>query len=76
MKFQKKWEESCDEAEKLKIYKSAFSAYKATNSACIVVWLALFFLNMLFETGVMPLVVVCVLWAVLQIAYYIESVKE
>lgn len=76
MKFQKKWEESCDEAEKLKIYKSAFSAYKATNSACIAVWLVLFLLNMVFNTGVMPILVVCVLWAVLQIAYYIESVKQ
>lgn len=36
MKFQKKWAESCDEAEMLQTYKSAFASYKATSKACMI----------------------------------------
>lgn len=36
MCFQKKWVDSCDEAEKIIIGKCAFKAYSATNTACAV----------------------------------------
>ena len=36
VKFQRKWMDSCDEAEKLMIGKCAYKAYAAANTACAV----------------------------------------
>lgn len=36
MKFQKKWLETCDEAEKIIVGKCAFKAFNITNSMCSV----------------------------------------
>ena len=41
MRFQKKWLEECDEAEKIMIGKCAFKAYSATNMACAVLAICL-----------------------------------
>ena len=51
MKFQKKWMESCDEAEKIMIGKCAYKAYAATNTACAILALVLAFSALIFETG-------------------------
>lgn len=75
-KFAKTWEESCDEAEKLKIYKSSFKAFKATSAACVAVLVGLFFINVVYNTGIMPILAVCIVWAVQNIAYFIEACKD
>ena len=41
MRFQKKWMEDCDEAEKIMIGKCAFKAYSATNMVCTVLAIVL-----------------------------------
>ncbi|MGL6219074.1 MAG: DUF3169 family protein [Lacrimispora sphenoides] len=33
-KFSKKWEKSCDEAERLSIYKSTYTSYRAVTVTC------------------------------------------
>jgi len=74
-KFTKKWEESCDEAERMMIYKSSYKAFKTTNITCIIVWLALVMINTVWNTGVMPVVVVTIIWAVLVCSYSIEAMR-
>lgn len=74
-KFQKIWMESCDESEKLAIYKAGFAAYKTTNYLCM--GLEIFCLVGMYSwnMGVMPIVLVTVIWLVLTIRYELESIK-
>lgn len=75
MKFQKKWMDSCDEAEKLMIAKCAFKAYGATNTACSILAIALAVCALIFGIGFLPSLVVCVIWIVNQSVYYRETMK-
>ena len=59
IKFQKKWIDSCDEAEKLLIGRCAFKAYAATNKACALLAGALAICALLFNTGFLPSLAVC-----------------
>lgn len=36
LKFQKKWMDSCDEAEKILIGKCAYKAFGKTNLTCVI----------------------------------------
>lgn len=74
-KFAEKWEESCDEAERLMIYKSSYKSFRATNMACIAIWLILIIVNAIWNTGVMPIAVVTIIWTVLICSYSIESIR-
>lgn len=74
-KFQKKWMDSCDEAEKIMIGQCAYKAYAAAGIACLVLW-GVFALSALFlDTGFLPVLAVCVIWGVLQSVYCWWSIK-
>ena len=62
MKFQKKWMDSCDEAEKVMIGKCAFKAYSTTNKVCTVLAIVLALGALLFEIGFLPSLAVCIIW--------------
>ena len=69
LKFQKKWYDSCDEAEKLLIGQCAYKAYLATSKVCGALWL-IFTLSALFlGTGLLPILAVCLIWGTGQIVY-------
>lgn len=74
-KFQKKWEESCDEAEKLMVYKSAWHAFKVVNTACVVLWLITLISMMNFHTGLFPVLCVCILYLIANLSYILESMR-
>lgn len=73
MRFQKKWLDSCDEAERLVIGKCAFSAYRATNAVCAALAGVLAIGALLFETGFLPALTVCAIWLVNLTAYCREA---
>lgn len=74
-KFQKKWMDSCDEAEKIMIGKCAFKAYSATNTVCAILAIVLAICALVFEIGFLPSLVVCIIWIVSQSVYCKEAVK-
>lgn len=74
-KFHKQWMNSCDEAEKFKIYQASYSGYRAGNTACLVMWLAAVFAQLWAGTGVFPVVCVCVIWMALMMGYMFSSMK-
>ena len=74
-KFRDKWEESCDELEKVIIYKSAYKAYKTTALTCIVLWVVTATLSIAFKTGPLPSVAVTVIWLVQTVSYCREAMK-
>lgn len=74
-KFQKKWIESCDEAEKIMIGQCAFKAYGATNTVCTILAIVLALAALIFGIGFLPSLVVCIIWLVNQFVYCKESIK-
>lgn len=74
-KFAKEWENSCDEAEKLTIYKSGYLAYKVTNYVCIGLWLICVLGEMSFGFGITPLLFVTAIWLSLTLTYLITAYK-
>ena len=75
MKFAKKWEESCDEAQRLTIYKSAYISYKITAQAFIIIWVVLALGMFLFESGILPLAIVSILWLIQTVTYCVSAMK-
>lgn len=74
-KFSKKWLDSCDEAIKLNVYKSSFKAHKAVTNTCLILWIVCVLGYSFFDFGIMPLVMVTIIWLVQTISYCIESIK-
>lgn len=74
--FQKKWMNSCDEAELYTTYKASFKAYRATNLCCMVMLVILGLLGMEFPIGILPLICICIIWAVQIISYTLASMKH
>lgn len=75
MKFQKKWLDSCDEAERHQIGQAAYRAYRATGKACTVLWVVLLILDFIFDIGILPAFVALLLWGILQVSYIIECIR-
>lgn len=74
-KFQKVWLESCDELERKLVYQCAYKAYRVTGYACLVMWLFCVLGIMWWDIGVLPLLIVSILWLVLTLSYSIESIR-
>ena len=73
--FQKKWEESCDELEKLVIYKSAYKAYKTAMFACGSVFIIMMLCSFVFGYGPLPAISVGIIWLIIVISYYREAMR-
>lgn len=67
--FVKQWEKSCDEAEKMQIYKAAFKAYNFCGTLYIFLWLFCILGNEVWHFGIMPATIVTIIWLVQFIAY-------
>lgn len=73
--FQKKWIESCDEAQQLLIYKAAYKGYLAGVYTCLALWLLCVLANIAFDVGLLPVTCVSLIWLVITIAYHVESYR-
>lgn len=74
-KFLKKWVDSCDESEQRQMGQAAFKAYRAAVNTCLWLWAALIVLHYAFDTGLLPIVMVLVIFGVLQIVYTLECIR-
>lgn len=68
-KFIDKWEDSCDEAEKILIYKSAYKTYTAMSHLFIGLWVFCVFGSNIFGFGPMPVTMVSLIW-LCQVCFY------
>lgn len=64
MNFEKRWEESSDEAQKQIMYKAGYAAYKAANIVCSVMWGVTLMGQLVYATGVFPMACICIIWGV------------
>lgn len=75
LKFQKKWMDSSDEAEKILVGKCAYKAYTAVNLTCMLLWMVFTLTAMFLDTGFLPVLAVCVIWGVSTIVYSYWGIK-
>ena len=75
MNFNKKWEESCDEAEKFMIYKAAYKAYRVVSILCVFLWMIFVILGMVTGIGFLPTITVIIIWVVLVCVYNYYCIK-
>jgi len=68
-KFIDKWEDSCDEAEKILIYKSAYKTYTKMSGLFVGLWIFCVFGNSIFQFGLMPVTMVSLTW-LCQVGFY------
>ena len=74
-KFQDKWYELCDEAERAQIGRASYRAFRAVNRFCPFLWLVLLLLSYVFPIGLLPLAAVLLVWAVLEVTYILECMR-
>lgn len=75
LNFHKTWMASCDEAQKMIVYRSGYKAYLAVNIACVICYCVLLVLEIVLQTGLVPIVLVGVIWLVNAIAFAGENKK-
>lgn len=75
VKFTQKWLESCDEAIKLNVYKSTFKSYKVVSTTCLILEVVCIIGYSLWDFGIMPLLIVTIIWLAQTISYCLESIK-
>ncbi|MCR5847946.1 MAG: DUF3169 family protein [Lachnospiraceae bacterium] len=75
LKFQKKWYESFDEAEKKCVGIASYKAFTIVNTTCITMIIVFIFLGMIIKITILPLLSVVIIWIVQIIAFGIESEK-
>lgn len=72
-KFLKVWEDSCDEAELLMIYKSGYKSYKVTQMLCQVLWTFCVLGGFIWDFGIVPVLIVSIVWATNVTSYTLEA---
>lgn len=76
LRFQKKWFNSCDEAERAIIGRCAYKAYSAVNTTCLVLWVIFTAGGLFLNSGFLPVLAVCVVWAVGQSVYCYWAIRS
>lgn len=74
-KFTEKWEKSCDEAQKLHIYKAGYASYKVTSSVCMTLWIVCLMADLFANVGLLPMTMVFIIWFASTIGYIVGGVK-
>ena len=74
MKFNRKWLESSDEAEKFTTYKCAYHSFKVMQIAGIILWLVCLIGQMSFGTGAFATIMVTILLLIQVSSYSIQAI--
>jgi peptidoglycan biosynthesis protein MviN/MurJ (putative lipid II flippase) len=75
VKFQKKWIESCDEAERQAIYRCGFKAYRTASLACVLLWMLFVLMALFLQISLWPVTVTTIFWLILTVSYLWEAHK-
>lgn len=74
VKFQDKWLESCDEAERYTVYKCSFKTFKVMQVVGIVLWLICILGQMFFGTGPFATIVMTIFMIIMVSVYCIQGI--
>ena len=75
-KFSKVWMESCDEREKMIVYKAAYASYQATGKACVLLFLLTALGSTTFGYGPLPSALILMIWLIQIISYTRACARE
>ena len=75
-KFSKVWMESCDEREKMIVYKAAYASYQATGKACVLLFLLIALGSTVFGYGPLPSALILMIWLIQIISYTRACARE
>jgi hypothetical protein len=73
--FQKVWMNSCDEAQKMIVYKAGYKAYLSTNVACLILVLVAFIYSSIVKTDLVALIFVCIILFVNNMSYLLRAAR-
>lgn len=73
--FRKVWMSSCDEAERLIVYRAGYQAFLSTNLVCLILCIVTFIFTFLFKTDIMGFVYVCMILLVNNVSYMTRAAK-
>lgn len=74
-RFKKNWLESCDEMEKQKTYECGFRAYQTGSTVCMVMWVVATLIQLWSETGLLPQVIIFIIWLSMTLRYQAAAMK-
>ena len=74
MKFQDKWLENCDEAERFAVYKCSFKTFKIMQLTGMILWLICLIGQMIFDTGVFATIIVTVFMIIQTSVYSVQGI--
>lgn len=74
-KFHQEWLESCDEAEKEAIYRASYNAYARMNKLIPVMIVLTMVGHLLFNTGILAILVTALVWLVITGSYLSSTVR-
>lgn len=74
-RFLKKWNDDCDEAEKIINGKCAYKAFSVTNIVCTVLSGILAVCASIPGVGFLPSLMVCLVWIINTSVYYKEAIR-
>lgn len=75
LNFYKTWMASCDEAEQMILFRAGYKAHRTVNMVCIICYFVLFILETVLQVGLVPIVLVGIIWLTNTIAFARESRK-
>ena len=75
LNFAKKWEQNCDEMERLEIYKAAYQSYRAVGGCCIILWCFCSLGSFIWNFGLLPVTMVSIIWLVLTTSYIVAAIR-
>lgn len=76
LRFQKKWYESLDEAEKLQVGIASYRAYSIVSRTCLVMMIVTILLGMIVKITIFPIFIIAILWLIQLISFGLESMKS
>lgn len=76
MKFQEQWLKNCDEAEREMIYQASYETYLCMNKLVSVLAGAAMLCHLMWDTGILAVVMVGIVWIALTFSYCRACVKK
>lgn len=74
-KFQQQWLESCDEAEKDLIYRSAYRSYQVSRKFIPVLLVIAMLGHLCLNTGIFAILLVSVIWLIVMVTYLNSCIR-
>ena len=75
LRFQKKWNDSCDEAERQRIGNAAYAAFKATMISCMVLWVVTLLLSTVTSIGIYGFLLLTIILLVSIITFCVTDIR-